>query len=504
VSAVLTLSDDRIPVIVGIGEILDRPTDPMEGLEPLALMQGALERAAQDAGGDLLAAVDSLDVVNLVSWRYADAAAQLSRRMGIAPRRAVYGPVGGESPVRFLHDAALRIARGEGEVAAIVGAEAQSTVLKAKKAGRELHWTSLFLDGPRSLRGPDYLHPQAVKLGVAQPITVYPFYDAACAAKWGQTPRQALAESGELWAAYSSVAASNPAAWLKHRFSATEIITPSAENRLIAWPYTKLMVANPTVNQGAAILITSLARAKRSGIGKHRCVHIWGGAAANEPRDYLQRDHYYESHAQNAVLEAAAMIAGGNEFDALELYSCFPCVPKMARRTLGLGTDVKPTVTGGLTFFGAPLNNYMTHAACGMVRELRGSEGIGLIYGQGEFVTKHHALVLSTQAPERGVECWSPSVQGIADARRGPAPLFMVEAEGRASLETFTIIYDRGEVRHGVVVLRTEDGGRTLARVPRNDEQTLARLTDLESTPVGINGMLRANADGISDWRALS
>src|ERR1700675_4531375 len=192
------MSDDRIPVIVGIGEITDRPADLMQGLEPLALMAAALERADEDAGHNLLRSVDSLDVVNLVSWRYADAARQLTERLRVAPRRAVYGAVGGESPVRYLHEAALRIARGESEVAAIVGAEAQSTVIKARKAGRELPWTPPSLDAPRSLRGPDYLHPQAVKLGVAMPITVYPFYDAASSAKWGQTPREALAESGDL------------------------------------------------------------------------------------------------------------------------------------------------------------------------------------------------------------------------------------------------------------------------------------------------------------------
>ena len=60
---------------------------------------------------------------------------------------------------------------------------------------------------------------------------------------------------------------------------------------------------------------------------------------------------------------------------------------------------MQPTVTGGLTFFGAPLNTYMTHAACAMVRELRDGGKLGLLYGQGEFVTKHHALVLSRQAP---------------------------------------------------------------------------------------------------------
>jgi acetyl-CoA C-acetyltransferase len=499
------MADDRIPVIVGTGEITDRPADLMQGLEPLALMAAALKRADEDAGGGLMRSIDSLDVVNLVSWRYADAARQLSDRTGISPRRTVYGPVGGESPVRYLHEAALLIARGECEIAAIVGAEAQSTVVKAKKAGRDPPWTPLALDAPRSLRGPDYLHPLAVKLGVAQPISVYPFYDVASSAKWGQTPREALAESGDLWATYASVAASNPAAWLKHRFSGAEIITPSRDNRLIAWPYTKLMVANPTVNQGAAILMTSLARARKAGIAEQRIIHIWGGASANEPRDYLQRDHYYESHAQNAVLEAALAIAGRDAFDALELYSCFPCVPKMARRTLGLGADVQPTVTGGLTFFGAPLNNYMTHAACGMVRRLREGEAVGLLYGQGEFVTKHHGLVLASGPPQRPLQSWSSSVQAEADKRRGAVPPFSVEATGAASLETFTVIYDRdGAVNHGAVILRTADGRRTLARVPPGDGHTLGLLTDLDHAPLGIEGVLKSNADGISDWRAHS
>ena len=61
----------------------------------------------------------------------------------------------------------------------------------------------------------------------------------------------------------------------------------------------------------------------------------------------------------------------------------------MARRTLGLSADVQPTVTGGLTFFGAPLNTYMTHAACAMVRRVRGGAKLGLLYGKGGFVTKH-------------------------------------------------------------------------------------------------------------------
>jgi acetyl-CoA C-acetyltransferase len=312
-----------------------------------------------------------------------------------------------------------------------------------------------------------------------------------------------MAESGRLWSTYSAVAMRNPDAWLKRRFTADEITTPAPDNRLIAWPYTKLMVANPSVNMGAAVLMTSLAKARAAGIAEDRLVHVLGGASADEPRDYLARDQFFESHAQNAVLKAAIELAGGDgrAFDAIELYSCFPCVPKMARRTLGLGPEVQPTVTGGLTFFGAPLNSYMTHAACAMVRRLRGGAKLGLLYGQGGFVTKHHALVLSPRAPREAL-AQDTSVQAEADRNRAPVPDFVTAADGQGSLESFTVLYGRnGEAEHGVAMLRTPDKARALARVPADDGRTLAHLLDIDRTPVGSIGDIVTADDGVLEWR---
>src|SRR5882757_3417210 len=171
----------------------------------------------------------------------------------------------------------------------------------------------------------------AVKLGMFRPVTIYPLYELATSAHWGQTPREAQAESGQLWSTYSGVASKNPNSWLKKRFTPEEITTPTLENRLIAWPYTKLMVANPTVNMGVAVLMTSLAKARAAGIAEQRLIYPWGGASAEDPRDFLIRDQFYESHTQNAVLKAMMdLVEGdGTKFDAIELYSCFPCVPKM-------------------------------------------------------------------------------------------------------------------------------------------------------------------------------
>src|ERR1700744_6318301 len=126
---------DRIPVIVGTGEITDRPSEIADGVEPLALLVEALKRAEADSGMRLLHEIDSLDVVNFLSWRYREPEKLLASRLGIQPRHAYYGPVGGESPIRYLHEAAQRSARGECSVAAICGAEAQSSATKAERAG---------------------------------------------------------------------------------------------------------------------------------------------------------------------------------------------------------------------------------------------------------------------------------------------------------------------------------------------------------------------------------
>ncbi|HXH46591.1 MAG TPA: acetyl-CoA acetyltransferase [Bradyrhizobium sp.] len=498
-----TVSSDRIPVIVGIGEIVDRPKEITEGLEPLDLLEQALRRAEADAGANLLSEVQSLDVVNFLSWRYRDPEKLLAQRLGVSPAHCYYGPVGGESPIRFIHEAAKRIARGECGVAAVCGAEAQSTATKAERAGVKLPWTPFAHDVEEPKRGAAFQKPLAVKLGVFRPVTVYPFYEAASSAHWSQTPRAAMAESGTLWSRYSEAAAQNPNAWLKRRYAPEEITTPTADNRLIAWPYNKLMVANPSVNMGGALLLTSLAKARALGIAEDKLVYPLGGASAEEPRDYLLRDQFYESHPQNAVLKAVMDLAGGDgrAFDAIELYSCFPCVPKMARRTLGLGDDVQPTVTGGLTFFGAPLNTYMTHAACAMVRRVRDGAKLGLLYGQGGFVTKHHALVVA-KAPPRETLAQDTSVQGEADRNKRVVPEFVAEANGKGKVESFTVLYGRGgDVEHGVVMLRTEDDRRTLARIPASDGATLAHLLDMDRTPVGSLGEIAMAADGVPEWR---
>jgi acetyl-CoA C-acetyltransferase len=505
--------EDRIPVIVGVGESIDRPSSAAAGLEPLALMAQAARAAAQDAadhsGAALLASVDSLDIVCELSWPYVDAPGRLSALLGMAPRRAVLGPIGGESPIRFLHDAALRIAAGSSEVGLVVGAEAEYTVGLARKEGVALAWEER--DPTPVARGVDFMHPQAVLHGVATPATAYQLFENAATSAWNQSPAEAKAESAALWERYAAVAAANPYSWRKGPMSAEEIATPGPQNRMIAFPYPKSMVANPMVNQGAAVLVTSLARARAAGVPEEKLVYFFGGAAADEARDYLERAHLDRSEAQSEVLETVLRDVGGevSAFSATELYSCFPIVPKIALRILGSDArdaHVMPTVTGGLSFFGAPLNNYMTHAAAAMVRHLRATpNGMGLLYGNGGFMSYHHALVLTAQRSRAGEALRSHySVQERADARQLPPPAVLEHYEGPATIETFTVFYDRNSApTHGTVIARTATQQRVLARVPASDAAAIATLASGARSPVGMRGQVAPSVEynGMLLWR---
>jgi acetyl-CoA C-acetyltransferase len=109
--------------------------------------------------------------------------------------------------------------------------------------------------------------------------------------------------------------------------------------------------------------------------------------------------------------------------------------------------------------------------------------------------------VLSRQAP-RAALAQDTSVQAEADRHRTPVPDFVTEASGKGTVESFTVIYGRdNEIEHGVVMLRTEDNMRALARVPGDDGQTLAHLLDMDRTPVGSSGKITGAGDGVLEWR---
>jgi hypothetical protein len=248
--------------------------------------------------------------------------------------------------------------------------------------------------------------------------------------------------------------------------------------------------------------MTTLAAARAAGLPEDRIIHVHGGASAGEHMDYLKRDQYVHSCAQDAVLGQAMRIAP-NGFDRVELYSCFPTVPKMARRTLGLGPDAPLSVMGGLSFAGAGLNCYMLHSTCAMVRSLRDRPADqALLYGQGGYVTKHHALVIGNRPAEPAWLMLNKDVQDVAEDARADVPPYDGSYVGPANLETYSIVFGRdGPPSHGSVVGRTPDGARTLGKIDTTDADALATLLSLDAHPIGLPGAVSVADDGLQRWR---
>lgn len=491
----------RIPVIVGVGQVNDRAETGHAGLDSLELMLVAARAAGTDAGGDVLARVDWLGIVSQISFpAYGGQLVRLvSDGLGIRPEQARETPLPtGDSPLLLLHEAANAIGRGQAQVALITGGEALRT------ASRRAAEAAAAAGGAPARRGPLPASQPAVletrhRYGLKTPSDVYPLFENAARAAYGQTLAEAQAETGRIWQAFSRVAAANEAAWLRKPHTAAEIITPSPQNRPIAFPYSKLMVANAAVNQGAAIIVTSLAVAQAAGIPPDRFVFIGPGAAAHEDDNPLLRPHFDRSASMKISLEQTLALnrIAADDIDHIELYSCFPCVPKMARRILGLPDDRPLSVFGGLTFGGGPIGNYMTHAVASMVAALRRSGRHGLLFANGGFATHNHTILLTRSPQSAGIFPQAFNFQAEADRERGTVPVLDETYTGPAIIETYTVIHDRdGQPEFGVIIGRTPDGRRTIGRVPATDWVTLHVLTSGEREPVGLAGFVSEDADG--------
>jgi len=124
------------------------------------------------------------------------------------------------------------------------------------------------------------------------------------------------------------------------------------------------------------------------------------------------------------------------------------------------------------------------------------------LFGNGGVCTHNHAIVLSRAPLPAGTLPCDFDFQAEADAARGPIPAFVEDYVGPGRIETYTVLYERdGAVKFGVIVGRTPEGARFLAKVPATDEAAIGFLTDGAAEPVGSPGEAAMGADGDVFWR---
>ena len=482
-----------VPVVVGVGQITHRDDDDPGPAEPLSLIIAAARAADVDAGGGVLASVDALDLMPVGCWLYDDLAGLVVERLELevsSPRRQVH-PTGGETPLRALDRAAARVASGDARVVLIAGAEGTRAVTRARRAGEELPWTPPAVQPAMPFPGPEF--ERAFAVGISRALNCFPLYEHALRAHEGRSLHDAARESATMWAGLAQVATDNPYAWTRTGADVRDVATVGPDNRMISYPYPKSLTANPFVNQGAALLVTDTETARSLGVPEDRWVYPLGGAGADEPADARTRVAYHRVPALEATVRDVQEVTGVDVADVehVELYSCFPAMPKLTRRAMGRAEDAPISVIGGLSFFGGPGSNYLTHSLAVMVERIRTGSGTGFVHGVGMFNTKHHALMLAGHPRADGT--YPTPVHDVGVTRPPVEPPVAVDEgyRGPGTVLTCTVMFDRdGEPERGAVIGTGVGGERFAARVDPDGDTLGELISGVE--PVGRVGTVTA------------
>ncbi|KAG8670488.1 hypothetical protein FPOAC2_09846 [Fusarium poae] len=493
-----------MPIIIGIGEICQRDFTIETCSEPAELISSAIRGAFQDSGIDSIERIDSISVVPPWSWNYDDLPKLLAQRLSIQPSHLELSKHGGNTPALLCDKAAARIASGKSKMAVVTGGEALASLFACQKAGRlpPPGWTAVDPNAKRYSPGDTSLKQGAgATHSIGNPIQVYPLYENAYRKQNQQSYVENHNESAELYSQFDKIACQHPNSWRAGETprSLEDIKTVSKRNRMICTPYPLLMNAFNGVNLAAACIITSTEYATELGVPREKWVYITGGAGSNDSQDFWERKDYHSSPAIEYSIDNALKAAGlaKDEIDCFDFYSCFPIVPKIACKHVGLDLlDPKKPITllGGLTSFGGAGNNYSLHATAEMVRVIRnGKYQNGLVLANGGVLSWQHAICLSAQPKRNG----SPyQVQNVLDnGQMSQGPAFTSKAQGKAIIETYTVDHDRSGPKLGHIVGRLiETGERFIAN--HGDEMTLSALVSISTEPIGMKGFVEVGSDG--------
>lgn len=464
------MSDPNTPVLVGVSQFLQRVSDPLEGLEPVDMMVKASEMAAEDAGSAsrLLGQIESVRVIKGL-WRYQNPGNYVREKIGAPGAETVGSVFGGNMVQSMVNQSAVEILNGDRSLILITGAENGHSIAKAKKAGVKLPKTVCDGDYSRML-GKEMPMSSAEEIArdILRPIQMYPIFENAIRFERGESIEDHLVRISKLWGKFSQVASTNSHAWIRDAVDAETIRTATPDNRMVSFPYPKLMNSNSRVDMSAALILCSIEKAQALGIAEEKWIYPWGGTDA--------QDHYMVSNRDNLHSSPAIRIAGNRllemlnldqkDLDFTDLYSCFPSAVQVAARELGLSEQRPLTVTGGLTFGGGPLNNYVMHSIARMVGLLREQKGTkGLITANGGFLTKHAFGVYSAEPPSKNFQ--HEDLQAKVDAT--PFRDAVVDHEGEVMIESYTVMYDATGASVGHAACLLPDGRRTWANTRDRD-----------------------------------
>ncbi len=471
----------------------DAARSPVDALETVS-------RAALDNAdcASLTQSVDTVATVPFLAAMVPDLAgllpahpgAALCHRLGLQAQ-TFSTDVGGNTPQLMVNYFADRLVSGNSRAVLLTGGELFATLFAAFSARHDIsHWQKGGEQPAIQLGAPKEPCSDVERAhGMFEPINTYPLFESALRHARGWDRDTHLQRLGQLVSGMSAVAAQNPHAWRREFFTPEQVLDTGSGNRMITWPYTKVMNAILAVDMAAAVIMTTVGEAQRLGIDPARWVYLRGGAEANDIWNVSERPVLHQSPALAACADAALHMAGLSldALDRFDLYSCFPSAVQVAGDAIGLAVDDPRgvTLTGGLTLFGGPGNNYSLHAIAEMVAQLQAGEGRhGMVTANGNYLTKHAVGIYSR---DPGVAPW-PLVRPDLQTRLDAAPRLQVDAaaSGTGRIDACAVAFDKEGPSRGIVLGSMGDGRRFIANTPKGNAAALEQL--LATDPVGERG----------------
>ena len=496
--------DDRTPIIIGVGEASEQLGAPgYAALSPADLAGRAAAAALNDALSleklapeiDVIAAIRQFEISTpraVAPFGHSNNFPRsVGKRIGADPRRAVWEITGGQGPQHLVNEFTASIARGESEMVLLVGSESISTMRDLLTRGEKPDWSET-VEGDIEDRGyglDGLAEPTLGRHGAIAAMYYYAMFENARRGRLGLSREAYGPEMGRVFAPFTEVASRNPHAMAREVRSAEELVAVNARNRLVADPFPRFVVSRDQANQGAAVLLTSVGKARALGIPESKWVYLHGYADVYE-RSVLEREDLSRSPASVAAMKQALDTAGVtlDQIGVFDIYSCFPIAVLNICDGLGL-SPIDPrglTVTGGLPFFGGAGNNYSMHGIAELVGALRNKPGAyGLLGANGGMLSKYSAGVYST-TPAPFTEVSSKPLQATVDGWLKPA---LADApNGAATIETYTIDYGKPDAPKPIVVARlASTNERFVATNAPGDTATVQRMIDGEPMGAAIS-----------------
>ncbi len=469
--------DDRNPVIVGVGQFKQQLEDVSLAEEQYVLMEQALRLAADDAGAPkLLTDIDRLLVIGGM-WSYPDPGRLIADAVGSSNARTFLTAMGGNMPQATVSDCCQRIAAGEMEIAAVVGGEAVYSKNKLRKLGEDLSKSGVDLEKAERFGENVSMSSQHERdNGFLMPTQIYPLFESAIRAHRKETHYEHRMRISSLWEGFNRVAVANEHAWVQTPMTAEEIMEPTADNRMVGYPYTKAMNANSFVDFGGAIIICSVAKARSLGIDSDNWVFPHSATDGHATFLFSERDNFHESPAIRITSKRCLELAdiSIDNIGPMDLYSCFPSVVQITMNELGIDPERAATTTGGLSFFGGPMNSYVIHAIASTIDEIRKTGEYGFVHANGGYATKHACAVYHNEPPKGQFR--RMNVQEEIET----SPKREVEENpiGKSVVEAYTVLHGREGPEKALMTTLMEDGKRALAST--SDAQTMQSMMSEE------------------------